>query len=93
LARRIKYKLYTKSQVDEIVNQANKLDKACKDEEYRKVLKENKNKDWVLMSVKDLLLARDCLKFTGKYCNNEDCINNSCPLNKYWEKKMWVGRK
>ena len=47
-------------------------------------MKPNENKDWVLMGVKDLLLARDCLKFTGKYCNNEDCINNSCPLNKYW---------
>ena len=42
MARRIEYKLYTKSQVDEIINQANKLDKACKDEEYRKVIKENK---------------------------------------------------
>ena len=29
-----KNRLYTKSQVDEMINQANKLDKACKDEEF-----------------------------------------------------------
>ncbi len=33
----------------------------------------------------DIRLARQCLKFKGFHCENEECLNLSCPLNKLWE--------
>jgi len=35
----------------------------------------------------DIILARQCLIFGGRCCNNEDCKNKQCPLNKFWEIK------
>jgi hypothetical protein len=34
-----------------------------------------------------IILARQCLKFTGHYCDNYYCKNKQCPLNKFWEGK------
>lgn len=33
----------------------------------------------------DIKLARQCLKFKGFHCENEECGNLTCPLNKWWE--------
>ena len=33
----------------------------------------------------DIKLARQCLKFKGFHCENKECLNLSCPLNKLWE--------
>jgi len=33
----------------------------------------------------DIKLARQCLKFKGFNCENEECANLTCPLNKWWE--------
>ena len=30
--------------------------------------------------------ARRCLNFKGFNCDNQDCINESCPLNKVHQK-------
>ena len=36
------------------------------------------------MNKEDIKLARQCLKFKGFNCENKECKNLSCPLNKYW---------
>lgn len=33
----------------------------------------------------DIKLARQCIKFKGHRCENEECSNLTCPLNKWWE--------
>jgi hypothetical protein len=58
----------------------NKTSKAIyewKEEEVRKALK---------IQQKDIKTARRCIKEVFN-CKNEDCINESCPLNKCWEEK------
>ena len=36
----------------------------------------------------EIKLARQCLKFKGFHCGNEECLNLSCPLNKSWESDL-----
>ena len=33
---------------------------------------------------KDIITARQCLEFKGYVCENRDCLNDDCPLNKKW---------
>ena len=33
----------------------------------------------------DIKLARQCLDFRGLTCDNKNCLNESCPLNKKWD--------
>jgi hypothetical protein len=39
------------------------------------------------IDIKEIKLARQCLKFKGFSCDNEECINILCPLNKFWKEK------
>lgn len=32
--------------------------------------------------MKDKIIARQCLNFKGFFCENKDCKNTECPLNK-----------
>jgi hypothetical protein len=34
----------------------------------------------------DIETARECLIFYGYKCDNKDCKNKLCPLNKFWER-------
>lgn len=40
-----------------------------------------------VIDLKDIPLARKCLNFKGYYCDDKDCLNKRCPLNKFWEGK------
>ncbi len=33
----------------------------------------------------DIKTVRRCLKFKGFHCENKECSNIVCPLNKWWE--------
>lgn len=35
-----------------------------------------------------IILARQCLEFGDKHCNNNECKNKQCPLNNFWENKQ-----
>lgn len=37
------------------------------------------------MEIKDIKTARECMDFRNITCDNKDCINESCPLNKKWD--------
>jgi hypothetical protein len=42
-----------------------------------------------MMSISDanqIRLARQCCDFGNKKCDNKDCKNKWCPLNKFWDK-------
>lgn len=34
----------------------------------------------------DLETARRCLNFKGIKCDNKECLNKMCPLNKFWDR-------
>ena len=34
---------------------------------------------------KERKIARQCMNFKNLKCNNKDCTNESCPLNKKWD--------
>ena len=36
------------------------------------------------MRNEDIKTARRCMDFKNIKCDNKDCINKSCPLNKIW---------
>lgn len=42
-------------------------------------------KRFKLLKTDDIKLARQCLDFKGLCCNNKDCLNEFCPLNKKWD--------
>ncbi len=33
----------------------------------------------------DIKTARRCLEFKGFHCENKECSNLTCPLNKWWD--------
>jgi len=33
----------------------------------------------------DIKIARQCMNFQNLRCNNKDCTNESCPLNKIYD--------
>ncbi len=37
------------------------------------------------MGNEDIKTARRCMDFTNIKCDNKDCINEFCPLNKIWD--------
>ena len=37
------------------------------------------------MGNEDIKTARRCMDFKNIKCDNKDCINESCPLNKKWD--------
>jgi hypothetical protein len=37
--------------------------------------------------MKHIETARECLEFRNISCDNKDCKNIQCPLNKFWIKK------
>jgi len=37
--------------------------------------------------IEKIQTARRCLNYQGYYCENRDCKNKFCPLNKFWEKE------
>jgi hypothetical protein len=44
------------------------------------------NKEMIEEMTKEIQIARECLDFKGIKCNNPDCLNESCPLNKVYNK-------
>ena len=36
----------------------------------------------------DIKTARRCMDFQNIKCDNKDCINKACPLNKIYDRKM-----
>ena len=50
--------------------------------EYEKKLHEEKDK-----MEENILSAKRCLEFGLRRCDNKDCLNESCPLNKKYDKK------
>ena len=42
--------------------------------------------------MESIILARQCMDFQGLKCNNKDCINTECPLNKVYN-RTWKKAK
>jgi hypothetical protein len=38
--------------------------------------------------LKDIKIARQCLDFWGLGCDNKDCLNLTCPLNKEYDEEL-----
>ena len=39
------------------------------------------------IDIKDIKIARQCLKFKGFSCDNEECNNKLCQLHNFWRVK------
>ena len=74
--------------------------------EQRKHYRVTGGLDWALLAEKkissqidwDIKTVRQCMDFQGLKCNNKDCINKFCPLNKIFDlsktnKKMKIKTK
>ena len=41
----------------------------------------------------DIKTARRCMDFKNIKCDNKDCINKRCPLNKFWNDKINITKE
>ncbi len=46
-----------------------------------------------IQDVIDLKTARRCIDFKNLKCDNKDCSNKHCPLNKFWDNELIKGDK
>lgn len=73
-----KSKLVVLSKAEQIIRWINIDDIANKILELFK----GREKEIELETRKDRYTAKQCLNFKGFHCDNKDCLNGSCPLNK-----------
>jgi hypothetical protein len=43
--------------------------------------------------IMDIRTARRCMEFKLLKCDNKDCLNKMCPLNKFWDEKQHWEKK
>jgi len=80
------------TRIEELIEEKNKLEKviAEKDKEIEErdiAFKDNdENLNGIIRGkYRDILMARKCLNFKLIKCNNKDCKNQSCPLNRRYD--------